>query len=87
MLRPHGVRAIAHDRFLKWLVASQSGLAMSRKDCLMPAIGYVTPNANGFKGQLRTVSIRTEIEIIPNRSKTSDAQPDYRVFASGADYA
>lgn len=45
----------------------------------MPAIGYVTRNGESFKGQLRTLSIRADIEIIPNRAKASDAQPDYRV--------
>lgn len=47
----------------------------------MPAIGYVTRDGEGFKGQLKTLSIRTEIEILPNRSKSSDTQPDYRVSA------
>ena len=51
----------------------------------MPAIGYVSRNGNGFKGQLRTLSIRTEIEIIPNGRKTSETQPDYRVSASGVE--
>jgi uncharacterized protein (DUF736 family) len=50
----------------------------------MPAIGHVTRNENGgFKGQLRTLSIRTEIDIVPNDKKTSDAQPDYRVLSDG----
>lgn len=49
----------------------------------MPAIGHVTREANGFKGQLKTLSIRTEIDIVPNPRKTSDAQPDYRVMADG----
>jgi len=51
----------------------------------MPPIGYVTRNGEGFKGQLKTLSIRTEIEILPNRSKSSDAQPDYRVSAGGVE--
>lgn len=51
----------------------------------MPAIGYVTRDGEGFKGQLKTLSIRTEIEILPNRSKSSDAQPDYRVSAGGVE--
>jgi len=51
----------------------------------MPAIGYVTRDGEGFKGQLKTLSIRTEIEIRPNRSKSSDAQPDYRVSAGGVE--
>jgi uncharacterized protein (DUF736 family) len=52
----------------------------------MPAIGYVAKQANGsFKGQLKTLSIRSEIEILPNRSKLSDTQPDYRVSAGGVE--
>lgn len=51
----------------------------------MPAIGYVTREGNGFKGQLRTLSIRTEVEIVPNPHKTGDAQPDYRVTAAGVE--
>lgn len=52
----------------------------------MPAIGYVTKQSNGsFKGQLKTLSIRAEIEILPNSRKASEAQPDYRVFAGGVE--
>ncbi|HEV2549409.1 MAG TPA: DUF736 family protein [Stellaceae bacterium] len=51
----------------------------------MPAIGYVTKQANGgYKGQLRTLSIRAEIEIVPNTSKDAASnQPDFRVFTKG----
>lgn len=51
----------------------------------MPAIGYVTRHEDGFKGQLKTLSIRTEIEILPNPAKNSGAQPDYRVTAGGVE--
>jgi len=51
----------------------------------MPAIGYVTRNGEGFKGQIKTLSIRTDVEIVPNSRKSSDAQPDFRVVASGAE--
>jgi len=51
----------------------------------MPAIGHVTRDGNGFKGQLRTLSIRTDIEIVPNTRKSGDTQPDYRVSASGVE--
>lgn len=51
----------------------------------MAAIGYVTRNGNGFKGQLRTLSIRTDVEIIPNSRKNGSTQPDYRVLASGVE--
>jgi uncharacterized protein (DUF736 family) len=48
----------------------------------MPAIGHVSRDANGnFKGQLKTLSIRTEISIVPNARKATDVQPDYRVFS------
>lgn len=52
----------------------------------MPSIGTVTRTSNGgFKGQLKTLSIRAEIEISPNRGKTSEVQPDFRVVAGGVE--
>ncbi|AYJ84839.1 DUF736 domain-containing protein (plasmid) [Sphingomonas paeninsulae] len=51
----------------------------------MPAIGYVTREGNAYKGQLKTLSIRTEIEIVPNPRKSGDTQPDYRVSAGGVE--
>jgi len=52
----------------------------------MPAIGYVTRTSDGgFKGQLRTLSIKANVEIMANESKSSDAQPDYRVFSDGTE--
>lgn len=51
----------------------------------MPAIGYVSRNANGFKGQLKTLSIRADIEIVPNTRKSGDSQPDYRVLSGGVE--
>ena len=51
----------------------------------MAAIGYVTRDGNGFKGQLKTLSIRAEVEIIAVPRKTSDRQPDYRVMSSGVE--
>ena len=51
----------------------------------MPAIGYVSRNGHGFKGKLKTVSIRADIEIVPNSGKSHDTQPDYRVEAGGVE--
>jgi uncharacterized protein (DUF736 family) len=51
----------------------------------MPAIGYVSRDANGFKGQLNTLSIRAEIAILPTAHKSNDRQPDYRVMAGGVE--
>lgn len=50
----------------------------------MPAIGFVTKSDNGsFKGQLKTISIRADIEIVPNGSKANDNHPDFRVLTKG----
>lgn len=51
----------------------------------MAAIGYVTREGNGFKGELKTLSIRADIQIVPNGRKASDTQPDYRVVSSGVE--
>ena len=51
----------------------------------MSAIGYVTRSGEGFKGQLKTLSIRTDVEIVPNVRKANDRQPDYRVMANGVE--
>ena len=51
----------------------------------MPAIGHVSRDGQGFKGQLKTLSIRTDIEILPNVRKSGDTQPDYRVTAGGVE--
>lgn len=49
----------------------------------MPAIGYVTrdPDTDVYKGQIRTLSIRTDVEIVSNRAKSAPNQPDYRVLS------
>jgi uncharacterized protein (DUF736 family) len=48
----------------------------------MPAIGHVTKQKDGnFKGQLKTLSFRAPIDILLNPSKSSDAQPDYRIYS------
>jgi uncharacterized protein (DUF736 family) len=50
----------------------------------MTAIGHVTRHQDGsFKGQIKTLSVRADIEIVPNRSKAAELQPDYRVRTGG----
>ena len=50
----------------------------------MTAIGHVTRHQDGsFKGQIKTLSVRADIEIVPNRSKSTEVQPDYRVRTGG----
>lgn len=51
----------------------------------MPAIGYLQRQNDGsFKGVLKTLSVRAEIELVPNRHKTGE-QPDFRVLAGGVE--
>jgi uncharacterized protein (DUF736 family) len=52
----------------------------------MAAIGHVVrTTTGGFTGQIRTLTIRADIDIVPNEGKASDAQPDYRVLSEGVD--
>lgn len=47
----------------------------------MTAIGYVTKQPDGrYTGQLKTVSIQAEIEIVPNDQKNGSNHPDFRIF-------
>jgi len=48
----------------------------------MPAIGHVTKQKDGsYKGQIKTLSIRAPVDILPNTAKNSDTQPDLRVYS------
>jgi uncharacterized protein (DUF736 family) len=52
----------------------------------MAAIGYVIRQEDGsFKGQLKTLSSGADIDIVPNRRKNTDGQPDYGVVANGVE--
>ena len=52
----------------------------------MTAIGFVRKEVNGhFTGQLKTISIKADIDIVPNTNKTADTQPDYRVLTQGTE--
>lgn len=52
----------------------------------MTAIGYVNKQENGsYKGQLRTLSVRADIDIVPNPSKSADNHPDFRVLTQGGE--
>ena len=48
----------------------------------MPAIGYVQKQQDGaYTGQLKMASLRCDLQIVPNRRKANDDQPDYIVRA------
>ena len=50
----------------------------------MTAIGQVRKENDGrYTGQLKTVSIKADIDIVPNTNKTADNHPDFRVLTQG----
>ena len=52
----------------------------------MPAIGYVTKQVSGgYRGQLKTLTIRADIDLVPNAAKNADTQPDFRVVTQGVE--
>ena len=50
----------------------------------MATIGSVTKRDDGrYEGELRTLSVRAEILLLPVAEKASPSQPDYRVMSQG----
>jgi uncharacterized protein (DUF736 family) len=50
----------------------------------MATIGSVTKREDGrYEGELRTLSVRAEIVILPVADKASQSQPDFRVMSQG----
>ena len=50
----------------------------------MATIGSVTKRDDGrYEGELRTLTIRADIAILPVADKASPSQPDYRVVSQG----
>lgn len=48
----------------------------------MATIGSVTKREDGrYEGELKTLSVRAEIQIVPVHDKSSATQPDYRVLS------
>ena len=53
---------------------------------MLNAVRYMTKQADGrHKGHLCTVSIKIEINVLPNIQKTVYGQPDFRVVTEGID--
>jgi uncharacterized protein (DUF736 family) len=53
----------------------------------MPTIGLVALHEDGaFRGELRTISIRVPLQILPTARKGADARPDYRVLSDGLEF-
>ncbi|MCP3397741.1 MULTISPECIES: DUF736 family protein [unclassified Bradyrhizobium] len=52
----------------------------------MTAIGFVTRTMDGgFSGELKLLPICAHIDIVPNRDKSGDITPDFRIFAHGVE--
>jgi uncharacterized protein (DUF736 family) len=51
----------------------------------MATIGNVTKTADGFTGNLATISVQCPICFVKNDRKRSDASPDYRIFSAAAE--
>jgi len=50
----------------------------------MATIGSVTKREDGrYEGELKTLSVRAEIAILPVGDKVSQNQPDFRVLSQG----
>ena len=45
------------------------------------ALGYINETETGFEGNLAMMSLSAPIRIVKNNEKTSEKQPDYRVYA------
>lgn len=67
-------------------IAGEWSLASTKRRLEMTAIGYVTKQENGgYKGQLKTLSVRADIDIVPNQAKSADTHPDFRVLTQGVE--
>ena len=50
----------------------------------MATIGSVTKRTDGhYDGEIKTLSVRASIAIVPVTEKASPSQPDYRVLSEG----
>src|SRR6476659_8595683 len=56
----------------------------TKRTTIMATIGYVTKREDGrYEGELKTLSIRADIAILPVTDKASENQPDFRVMSQG----
>ena len=52
----------------------------------MASIGTVKKQADGsYIGNIATISINAPIRILPNKSKSHEAQPDYRILSKAVE--
>lgn len=52
----------------------------------MPSIGHFTKKENGsFEGQIRMLSFKAPVQIVPVSEKAKETHPDYRVFSGSVE--
>lgn len=51
----------------------------------MDQIGSFTLKDGAYTGTIRTVIINVKSQLVPNKDKTSDGAPDFRLYAGGAE--
>jgi uncharacterized protein (DUF736 family) len=51
----------------------------------MAQIGTFTHKDGTWTGTIRTMTINVKAQLVPNKSKSSDEAPDYRLYAGGAE--
>ena len=52
----------------------------------MATIGSVTKREDGrYEGELKTLSVRADIVLMPVGEKSAESQPDYRVLSQGVE--
>jgi uncharacterized protein (DUF736 family) len=45
----------------------------------MAIIGTFTRTADGFSGSLKTLTLNSKLQFVPETNKSSDSAPDYRI--------
>ncbi|KCZ48501.1 DUF736 domain-containing protein [Hyphomonas sp. CY54-11-8] len=51
----------------------------------MATIGTFSKTEDSFVGTIRTMTINVKAKIVPNKDKSKESAPDYRVYAGGAE--
>jgi len=51
----------------------------------MPVIGTFSAVKDGYAGTIRTLTVTTKVQILPNDRKESEGAPDFRIMAGPAE--
>ncbi len=51
----------------------------------MAQIGTFTAKDGAYTGTIRTMTINVKAQLVPNKEKSSDGAPDFRLYAGGAE--